>query len=94
MGCCNFMGFAMPLMRKKVTSLTYRGDKERDQYIISKKFSEVCKKISEVFFMSPLLFPFKILRFFVFVIVGAILVSVISPNEMSENPPQSVERSY
>ena len=37
--------------------------------------------------MSPLLFPFKILRFFVFVIVGAILVSVISPNEMSENPP-------
>ena len=88
------MGFAMPLMRKKVTSLTYRGDKERDQYIISKKFSEVCKKISEVFFMSPLLFPFKILRFFVFVIVGAILVSVISPNEMSENPPQNVERSY
>ena len=88
------MGFAMPLMRKKVTSLTYRGDKERDQYIISKKFSEVCKKISEVFFMSPLLFPFKILRFLVFVIVGAILVSVISPNEMSENPPQSVERSY
>ena len=88
------MGFAMPLMRKKVTSLTYRGDKERDQYIISKKFSEVCKKISEVFFMSPLLFPFKILRFLVFVIVGAILLSVVSPNEMSENPPQSVERSY
>ena len=88
------MGFAMPLMRKKVTSLTYRGDKERDQYIISKKFSEVCKKISEVFFMSPLLFPFKILRFLVFVIVGAILLSVVSPDEMSENPPQSVERSY
>ena len=82
------------LMRKKVTSLTYRGDKERGQYIIQKKISEVCKKISEVFFMNPLLFPFKILRFFVFVIVGAILVSVISPNEMSENPPQSVERSY
>ena len=88
------MGFAMPLMRKKVTSLTYRGDKERDQYIISKKFSEVCKKISEVFFMSPLLFPFKILRFFVFVLLGAILLSVVSPDEMSENPPQSVERSY
>ena len=44
--------------------------------------------------MSPLLFPFKILRFLVFVLLGAILVSVISPNEMSENPPQSVERSY
>ena len=88
------MGFAMPLMRKKVTSLTYRGDKERDQYIISKKFSEVCKKISEVFFMSPLLFPFKILRFFVFVLLGAILLSVVSPDEMSENPPQNVERSY
>jgi hypothetical protein len=81
-------------MRKCLTTLTYRGDKERGQYIISKKISEVYKKISEVFFMSPLLFPFKILRFFVFVIVGAILVSVISPNEMSENPPQSVERSY
>ena len=80
------------LMRKKVTSLTYRGDKERVQYIIQKKISEVCKKISEVFFMSPLLF--KILRFFGYIVVGAILVSVISPNEMSENPPQSVERSY
>ena len=44
--------------------------------------------------MNPLLFPFKILRFFVFVIVGAILVSVISPKEMSENPTQGVERSY
>ena len=83
----------MPI-RKCLTTLTYRGDKERGWYIISKKISEVYKKISEVFFMSPLLFPFKILRFFVFVIVGAILVSVISPNEMSENPPQSVERSY
>ena len=88
------MGFAMPLMRKKVTSLTYRGDKERGQYIISKKISEVYKKISEVFFMSPLLFPFKILRFLVFVLLGAILLSVVSPDEMSENPPQSVERSY
>ena len=95
MGCCNFMGFAMPLMRKKVTSLTYRGDKERDQYIISKKFSEVCKKISEVFFMSPLLFPFKILRFFVFVLLGALVFSMISPSERDTiNPPQSVERSY
>ena len=81
-------------MRKCLTTLTYRGDKERGQYIISKKISEVYKKISEVFFMSPLLFPFKILRFFVFVIVGAILVSVISPSEMSENPPQSVEQPY
>ena len=44
--------------------------------------------------MSPLLFPFKILRFLVFVIVGAILLSVVSPDEMSENPPQRVERSY
>ena len=70
-----------------------RWQRERSIYN-SKKISEVCKKISEVFFMNPLLFPFKILRFFVFVIVGAILVSVISPNEMSENPPQSVERSY
>jgi len=89
-----FCGVCDALMRKCLTTLTYRGDKERGQYIISKKISEVYKKISEVFFMSPLLFPFKILRFFVFVIVGAILVSVISPNEMSENPPQSVERSY
>ena len=42
--------------------------------------------------MSPLLF--KILRFFGYIVVGAILVSVISPNEMSENPPQSVEQLY
>ena len=70
-----------------------RWQRERSIYN-SKKISEVCKKISEVFFMNPLLFPFKILRFFMFVIVGDIIVSVISPNEMSENPPQSVERSY
>jgi len=30
----------------------------------------------------------------VFVIMGAILVSVISPSEMSENPPQRVEQPY
>ena len=82
------------LMRKKVTSLTYRGDKERGQYIISKKISEVYKKFSEVFFMSPLLFPFKILRFLVFVLVGALVFSIVSPDEMSENPPQSVEQLY
>ena len=44
--------------------------------------------------MSPLLFPFKILRFLVFVLLGAILLSVVSPDEMSENPPQSVEQPY
>ena len=82
------------LMRKCLTTLTYRGDKERGQYIISKKISEVYKKFSEVFFMSPLLFPFKILRFFVFVLVGALVHSIVSPDEMSENPPQSVEQLY
>ena len=44
--------------------------------------------------MSPLLFPFKILRFLVFVLVGALVFSIVSPDEMSENPPQSVEQPY
>jgi len=86
----NKIGFASLTKEEKFNP------KKIDFYEIknSKKISEVYKKFSEVFFMSPLLFPFKILRFFVFVAVGAILVSVISPSEMSENPPQSVERSY
>ena len=62
--------------------------------LYQKKISEVYKKFSEVFFMSPLLFPFKILRFFVFVLVGALVLSIVSPDEMSENPPQSVEQPY